>query len=210
MTDYCTIAEIKAAINKTGVEDDTVLTALATAASRAIDNFCNRPEGFVALTVATARVYAGNGKSWQPIDECTEVTLVAVKDSTTDDDYTSWVAADWIAFSGSAERPNFNKLPYDALMIGADGDYGAFLNGKRGSHSVPTVQVTAKWGYATTVPTPIKQAAITTAARWYKRGEGGWSDVLASGELGMLMYQKVIDPDVKMLLVAGRYVRPAV
>ena len=210
MTDYATIAEIKAAMNKTGAGDDAVLTALATAASRAVDNFCNRPDGFVALTEATARVYAGEGKSWQTIDECTSVTEVAVKDSTTDDDYTDWTTADWIAFSGDPEHPEFNRLPYTALMVGYDGDYAHFLNGRRGKHSVPTMQITAKWGYATDVPTPIKQATIITASRWYKRGEGGWSDVLASGELGMLLYQKMLDPDVKLILVAGRYVRPAV
>jgi len=197
-------------MNKTGAGDDAVLTALATAASRAVDNFCNRPDGFVALTEATARVYAGEGKSWQTIDECTSVTEVAVKDSTTDDDYTDWTTADWIAFSGDPEHPEFNRLPYTALMVGYDGDYAHFLNGRRGKHSVPTMQITAKWGYATDVPTPIKQATIITASRWYKRGEGGWSDVLASGELGMLLYQKMLDPDVKLILVAGRYVRPAV
>jgi len=210
MTDYASISEIKAAINKTSADDDTVLTALATAASRAVDNFCNRPDGFVALETATARVYAGEGKSWQTIDECTSVTEVAVKDSTTDDDYTDWTTADWIAFSGDPEHPEFNRLPYTALMVGYDGDYAHFLNGRRGKHSVPTMQITAKWGYATDVPTPIKQATIITASRWYKRGEGGWSDVLASGELGMLLYQKMLDPDVKLLLVAGRYVRPAI
>lgn len=225
MTDYCTIAEIKAAIEakSTDATRDTVLTALVTAASRAIDNYCNRPDGFVAVSVASARIYAGEGRSWQRIDECTEITLVAVKDIPTDTTYTSWAAADWIAFSGDPERPNFNQTPYAAIMCSASGDYSIFTSGffttKQGfrpdpdydfKRGVPTVQITAKWGYATTVPAPIKQATITLAARWWKRGEAAWSDALASGELGMLLYRKELDPDVKLLLVAGRYVRPAV
>jgi hypothetical protein len=223
MTDYCSVSEIKARTGKSQTDDDTVLTALVTAASRAIDSYCNRPDGFVALSVATARVYAGSGRSWMPIDECTEISLVAVKDSPTDTTYTSWAATDWVAFRGDPKRPNFNATPYSAIMCTAYGDYSAFLNGQYITRSgfrpdpdndtyrgVPTVQVTAKWGYATTVPAAIKEAAVVLASRWYKRGQSAWSDVLANTETGMLMYRKEIDPDVKFMLSAGRYVRPAV
>jgi hypothetical protein len=223
MTDYVTAAEIKAATNKTQTDDDTIFAALATAASRAIDNYCNRPDGFVSVSVATARVYAGSGRSWMPIDECTSISLVAVKNAATDTTYTSWATTDWTAFTGDPERPNFNRTPYTAIMCTAGGDYSAFLNGQYITRSgfrpdpdndtyrgVPTVQVTAKWGYAATVPDAIKQAALVLAARWYKRGESSWSDVLASGEMGQLMYRKALDPDVKFMLSMGRYVRPVV
>lgn len=223
MTDYCSVAEVKAQVGKTGSDADTILTAMVTAASRAIDNFCNRPDGFVATSTASARVYAGEGRSWQRIDECTEISLVAVKASPTDSSYTSWATTDWIAFKGDPERPNFNATPYDAVMCSAVGNYSIFTSGffstKQGfrpdpdyeyKRGVPTIQITAKWGYATTVPAAIKQAAITLCARWWKRGESAWSDVLASGELGQLLYRKELDPDVKMMLVAGRYVRPAI
>lgn len=226
MADYCTLAEVKAQLSNISTVDatrDAVITAIITAASRTIDNFCNKPEGFEVAASASARVYAGEGKSWQPIDPCTEITLVAVKDSPTDSTYTSWAAADWIAFSGDPERPDFNRTPYTAVMCSGVGDYSVFTSGyfttrpgfkpdpdneyKRG---VPTVQITAKWGDAVTVPAPIKQACITLTARWWKRGEASWSDALASGELGQLMYRQALDPDVKMMLVMGRYVRPAV
>ncbi len=223
MTDYATLAECKAAMQKNQVTNDAALSLCITAASRAIDNVCNRPDGFVALSVATARTYAGQGRSWQPIDDCTAITLVAVKDSPTDSAYTSWAVTDWIAFTGDPERPNFNKTPYTALMCSAGGNYSVFTSGfyttrpgfrpdpdyeyKRG---VPTIQVTAKWGYATSVPDAIKQAAIAQACRFWKRGESGWSDTLATGELGMLLYRQALDPDIKNLLIMGRYVRPAV
>lgn len=210
MADYATKAEVKAQINKTAIDDDDVIDAMITAASLAIDNFCNRPDGFEASDTATARTYAGTGKPWQEMDEAAAITLVAVKKSTTDGAYTSWASTDWIAYTGDPQRPNFNKLPYAAIMIAVDGDYSAFLDGGLGAISQPTVQITAKWGYALTVPSPIKQATITQVARWYKRGESGWSDVLASGELGQLLYQKMIDPAVKFILVGGRYVRPVV
>jgi len=225
VTDYVTVTELKNRIEVTTTDAtrDAVLLALATAASCAIDNLCNRPDGFVALATASARTYAGSGRSWQRIDDCTAITLVAVKDSPSDSTYTSWASADWIAFTGDPERPDFNRTPYTAIMCSAVGDYSIFTSGFYTTRAgfrpdpdqdfmrgVPTVQVTAKWGYATAVPGPIKEAAATLAARWWKRGESAWSDVLASGELGQLMFRQMIDPDVKLMLIAGRYVRPAV
>jgi len=75
---------------------------------------------------------------------------------------------------------------------------------------VPTVQITARWGFATEVPIDIKEAAIMQAARWYKRLQSAMADVLASGELGQLLYRKSLDPDIRRLLVDGRYVKPVV
>lgn len=206
MTDYATAAEIKARINKTQTDDDATIAALATAASRAVDSFCNRPDGFVALSVATARIYPGSGKSWLAIDDCTAITAVAAKTSATDTAYTAWAATDYLAFCGDPERPNYNLLPYTAIRTAAGGSYGSFLNGG----GDPMIQVTAKWGYAASCPPAIKEATITLASRWYKRGESAWSDVLASGELGQLLFKQALDPDVKFMLRMGRFVRPVV
>jgi hypothetical protein len=231
MADYATLAEVKERIDKTNADADAYLPAIITGASRAIDNFCNHPDGFVALTAATARYYAGTGTALQRIDECVEVTMVSVKDSVTDTTYTDWSPADWVAFSGDPRAPEFNRLPYDHLMTDIGGSYGVFTGGvigglsyfdalfmrmgrynynPRTARSQPTVKVTAKWGYAVTVPAPIKEACCMQAARWYKSYESAFSDVLASGEMGNLYYRKELHPDVKMILVAGRYVRPAI
>ena len=73
-----------------------------------------------------------------------------------------------------------------------------------------TVKVTAKWGYATSVPSTIKTATMMQAARWYKRFQSAMADVVADAALGTLLYRQELDPDVKMLLVAGRYVKMAI
>ena len=222
---YCTVAELRGQIGKTGTSDDAQLQILIDGASEAIDAFCNRPDGFVADTRASARVYTGSGGPWQRIDECVEITLVAVKDSPDSSTYTSWAATDWVAFAGDPERPEFQPTawgkPYDAIMCTADGDYstwtsgqyvsrGGFRPSKTVGRGVPTVQVTAKWGYSLGVPPVVKQACLTQAARWYKRGSSAWADTLASPDLGQLMFRKTLDPDVEMMLVSGRYVKPAV
>lgn len=218
---YATAQDLRGQINKLSTASDVDLTAILSAAERTINLFCNRPDGFVALTTATARIYAGSGGTYQSIDECVEISLVAVKNSPTDSTYTSWAAGDWIPFRGDPKDPNFNGLPYTMLMIDPTGDQAVFTGGKynnlRGfrpdaisQRGVPTVQVTAKWGYSVAVPADIKEACIMQAARWYKRLEGAMSDALASAELGQLLYRQSLDPDIKMILVNGRYTKPVV
>jgi hypothetical protein len=216
---YATAADLRARLQKTSTDEDDVLTALIAAAERNINRACNRPDGFVADAIASARKYAGSGKPYQYIDECISVSAVAVKESATDDDYTDWTSADYIEASGDPEYPDYNSLPYDLLVVDPTGDESVFASGKyttRGgfrpltdvSRGVPTVQVTAKWGYSEDVPYDIKEACLMQAARWYKRFEGSMSDALASGELGTLLYRQSLDPDIRRLLVDGRYVKP--
>jgi hypothetical protein len=231
MAMYGTARELRDRIDKTGTTDDTTLESIIRAASQAIDNYANRPDGFVADAAASARYYPGSGHGYQWIDECISVSGVAVKDSPSDDedDYVAWTVgtvgsttgADVFPASGNPRYPDYQSLPYNLLVIGPNGDYSSFTTGaythRRGfrpdrtavTRGIPTVQVTARWGYASTAPAPIKEASLMQAARWYKRFQSGMADVLASGELGMLLYRQKLDPDVALLLVEGRYIKPA-
>lgn len=228
---YATVAELRAEINMDSTTDDVTLARLLDAASQAIDRYCNRPGGFVASAANDYRYYAGSGEGVQRIDECVSIAEVAVKNAASDTTYTVWASpttnmagdGDWLAFSGSLEQPNFNALPYTGLMVAPGSAYSVFTSGAHlsltgfphesdgmGGRNIPTVRVYAKWGYAVNVPAQIKTACIMQTARWYKRLQGGMSDTLASGELGMLMYQKSLDPDVEMILRMGRFIRPAI
>lgn len=226
---YATVAELRADINLTSTDDDSTLARLLDSASGAIDRFCNRPDGFVAPSAATYRYYVGDGSACQRIDECVAISEVAVKDASTDTTYTAWDSpttnmagdGDWMAFSGEREAPNYNDLPYTGLMVDPNGDYAVFTSGTyvglRGfppagttRRNLPTVRVNARWGYALAVPAAIKEACIMQVARWYKRLQSSMADTMASGELGMLMYRQELDPDIKHILVGGRYVRPAI
>ena len=228
---YAKTAELKDRINKTSDEQDAVLDALLLAASRVIDGYCNRPDGFLAITTATARFFPGSGKPYQRIDECAAISAVAVKDSSTDDEtsYTAWTlgvvgtttGADVFPCSGDPKYPDYTSLPYTLLVIGANGDFDHFPTGKfttRGgfrpssgiARSIPTVKVTARWGFALTVPANVKEATILQSARWWKRGESSWADALASSDLGQLQFRQSLDPDLKAMLIEARLVRPAV
>ena len=215
---YCSAADVRNQINKASNADDVAITALIAAAEMAINNFCARPDGFISLATATARKYTGSGMTYQWIDECTSVSKVEVKDTSTDSTYTEWDSTDYILASGDPKYPNFNRTPYTLLIVDPIGDYSNFTGGSFTSQrgfppesdsvrGIPTVQITAKWGYATAVPAAIKQATITQSAIWYKRGQGAWSKVLAQNEMGQMDYDTYLDPAVKILIVAGRYVR---
>lgn len=222
MADYATKAELKARVDKTGVEDDAVFDALLTAASRAIDGYTNRPDGYYATGAASARYYSGSGNGVQPIDECVSVSEVAVKDDATDTTYTVWASTDYILASGDPEKPEFNRTPYTLLLIDPAGDYSHFLSGRfsfrRGfrpdpdqdSRGVKTVRVTAVWGKQSTIPAVVKEATLILASRWWKRGQSAWADTVGDADTGILMYRKEVDPDVAFLLRSGRLIRPAI
>jgi|LAHQ01.1.fsa_nt_gb hypothetical protein len=207
MTSYATAVELRARLEKTATTDDAVLTALLAASSAAVDRFCNRPDGFVALATAVARTFAGSGHSVQAIDECAAITLVETGDGTT---WTAWGADDWLAFRGDPAKPDFANLPYTGLMVAYRGAYATFPRLARNGVGLPSVRVTARWGYAETCPPQVREAAIVQAARWWQRGKGAWADTLGNADMGLLMYRKVLDPDVEHMLVSGRLVRLAV
>jgi len=234
MSSYASAEELRAEIGQE-TADDVRLGRILDAAKVKIDNLCNRPDGFVADSTATARYYKGSGTPVQRIHECVTVSAVAVKASSSDDedDYTAWVVgivgttteADVFPARGDTENPDFTLpsiigKPWDMLVIGPNGDYNQFSSGirvaSRGWRSdaqfrrgLPTVEVTARWGYAATVPADIKEACIMQAARWYKRLASAMADTLASADLGQLLYVQKLDPDVCGILLDGRYVRPA-
>ena len=227
---YATVAELKAEINLTDSEGKHTasLTRLLYAATRAINRVCNRPDGFDASSTATVRYYTGSGKPYQEIDECVQVTAVAVKDSASDDEdsYTSWTIgtvgttteADVFPATGDPEWPEYNTTPYTLLIIGANGDYSIFPSGQfttRGgfkpltlvARGIPVVEVTARWGFSDDTPDDIKEACIMQAARWWKRLQSAMADTVAGPDFGTLLYRK-LDPDIEALLKAGRYYRP--
>lgn len=220
MASYCTAEELGEE-TQAGVLPGVIDEIIIPAASQLIDKFCNMPMGFLAGEEATERLYVGSGTTVQRIDRCVEVETVEVKDSPSDDDYTEWNQAVWVAASGSARNPNFNDKPYSLLIVTATDSFELFTSGqyttRRGfrpvgeiRRGVPTVRITARWGEAEETPPLIRQACISQAARWYKRAQSSWADAMASGELGQLLFRQRIDPDIAMMLIEGRMVKPAI
>ena len=199
MARYADAEDLRAQVDVSRTVHDQVLTGLLEAASRAVDGVCNRPDGFLALTTATERTYAGGGLPYLNIGECVEITAVADPDDEEIDD------GDYYAYHGSYEFPVFSA-PYTAIMLASDETletYGTFTASR-----MPNYTVTARWGYADEVPALVKQATITIAARWWMRGRSAWSDaVMPEGGGATLLYRQVVDPDVVLMLSNGRLIR---
>ncbi|MCP4713440.1 MAG: phage gp6-like head-tail connector protein [Planctomycetes bacterium] len=228
---YITLAELKARIEipTTDVDHDAELTALIVAAGAAIDKFTNRPDGYEALSVATARLFVGRGQSFLLIDESVEITKVETR-TVSETTFTVWtnpatataLDGDYIPAAGDPRFPVYGQTPYDMLIVDTNGDYSYFDSGYRCNHrfgfwqstpvypgpGVPTVRVTAKWGYSVAAPTPIREATGMQAARWFKRLQGAMADSLASTDFGQPAYIQTLDPDVKAILYTGRMVKP--
>lgn len=223
MATYATVSEFRTFTGKTLTTDDTEIGKLLDAAAEAINRYCKRPDGFVADAAASARVYTGSGGPIQRIDECVSVSTVGVKDAPSDTTYTTWAAStDYLAFGGDPERPDFQPTakgkPYTGLLIAAGGSYSHFTSGTYSgragfkptvnvSRGVPTVQVTARWGYAEQVPGDIKSACLMQAIRWYKRLQSAMADAVGNPEMGQLFYRRVLDPDIEQILRQGGYRR---
>lgn len=225
---YASFADFTDRLGTSLTGKDDLITALLTASSRQVDNFCNRAEdGFVAPAAAVARVFTGLGKRFLHFNatEAFAITTVSMKESVTDTTFTALVTADWRPFRGNPQKPNFNRVPYHGIQLTLAGNFSRFLDGRvsgmsgfpllEGEEAVsqvgePTVEVLARWGYASTVPPEIREATIMIAGRWFKRGEGSWSDALADADFGIMRFMKSIDPDVAFVLQSGRYIRNVV
>lgn len=212
---YATAEEFRDYIGRKGTvdhEDHTMIENLLSAAEYKIDAFCNRgQDGFIADTAATARVYAGDGTPFCFIDECVEVTAVAVKTGYTESSYSSWASTDWLVATGYPRQADFNRTPYTFVMVDPTGSRTSFTSGKIGQvQSVPTVQITAKWGYAASgsrVLDLVKAATLAQSMRWHARYSSKWADAVAGPEYGTLLYRQDLDPDIKDMLVNGNLCR---
>lgn len=224
-TAYATPAMLKADIQKTDATDDATIQRLLNAAAFCIDHWSGRKhmdetiDSFLAPALASARLYSPVLGYHCYTDECVEYTLVEQKDSPTDTTYVTLSVDDYVPFSGDPERPNFNSIPYDGVLISAIGSQEPFTSGSysfrpgfrpsfTGRRRVPTLRITGRWGYAQTTPPVVTAATILLASRWFKRGQSAWSAVLASAEAGTLTYLAK-DADVMLMIQGARLIRPS-
>jgi hypothetical protein len=196
---YATVAEFKAQSNLPSSSKDTSIELMLDAAAAVVNGFCNRPEGFNAASVATAKRYAGTDDEYVHIAECVQVTQVEVLIA---DVWTVLAATAWHPYAGDWMTPDFDITPYSGVLL-TGRSQATFPKEK-----YPTVRVMARWGYAEQVPPQVKTAVIAQAHVWFKRGESSWADVLGSPDTGQLFFRSKIDPAVRLMLEMARLVRP--
>lgn len=189
MPDYATAVELRDYLRISDGADDVALASAVGAASRAIDQACNRQFGLVAAP--EARYYtASYDRSWVvPIDDLmTTVGMLVATDPVGDLGWTGNVTPTVLWPPNAAP----NARPWTALAAGASG----VVQPTNAEHGV---RVTARWGW-TAVPAVVKTATLLQASRLFARRDApfGIAGSVESGSEMRLLAR--IDPDVKVLV----------
>lgn len=193
MTDYATLEEFKERHSQiAGVDDDDLISACLTAASRAVDTYCGRR--FYSDTVVSARTYHVTDPNVVDVDDFSTVTgLIVATDEGDDGTYeTTWTIS-----------THFYCEPVNGKVNGLEGfPFNRLVS--TGVKCFPTVgyrpllQVTAKWGWAS-VPTQVQQATLIKAASMYRRKDSP-DGLLGGGDFGPLRVGRYEDPTYAELL----------
>lgn len=157
MANYITDAELKAQLAITDTVDDTQITLAATAGSRRVDGITGRE--FAADVSATARVYCPRSSRHVEIHDAHEITSVKIG------------AGDGTYPTTLTVNTDYWTLPLNGVGADQQAGWPASTLRTEGKFTVynyrPTVEVTAKWGWAT-VPEAVKQATMLLAVRYFR------------------------------------------
>lgn len=183
--DYVTLAALKLYLRITDTADDADLAVAITAASRAIDDHCNRQFGKVAA--AEARVYTARP------DYERGVWVVDIDDL---DDVTGLVV-----MAGTSAITLYSLEPVNAVL---KGKVWTQLVVSADSAVQPTgtaneMTITGKWGW-TTSPVTIGQAARLQASRFFSRRNSPYGIAGSPDQGSELRLLSRVDPDVGVSL----------
>lgn len=177
---YCTLDELKNRLDLAGNESNAVLEQIVEAASRQIDGWCAR--SFYAET-ATRVVSASHAYEIVLDRDLISITSIATDDNGDRVFETAWSPTDW---------ETMGDAPFAAIYTAQNGAR-AFPFGRN------RVQIAGVWGYAATVPSPIREATLLLAGRLWKRKDAPFG-IAGSADHGELQTLPGMDPDVKQLI----------
>lgn len=193
--DYLTLLEFKQALADTSWTPnyDTIIEAIITRASRAIDRTTRRHPGAYYASTDETRYFDGSGTSSLWTGEMAAApTTVRVAETGDLSNYTSWSSTDYIVWPYNAP---YMGEPY--LRLDIDILYGSKVLWYKYRKAV---EIAGKFGFSTTVPDDIKQIALIQSVRWFKRAQQAFRDTGAIVDLGQLTYTQQLDPEVAGML----------
>lgn len=183
---YVTLSEVKAAARIQDSVDDALLETTIEASSRLIDGHTERR----FFTNGTeVRYYAADHHYWLDIDDLASTTITLETSSDLDGVYDqTWTTGD---YQLEPLNGTTSGLDFPATRIRAIGDYLFPVDSEVG------VKITGVFGFASTVPTAVKQACLIMSLRQFKRYDSPLG--ITFGELGGMRVTR-LDPDVEALL----------
>ena len=134
---YASIADLKGILGITSTTDDTVMRKILEAASRSIDNYCNR----TFVTQTATKVF--DGANTLHIPDLLSIDSSGLK-TDTDGDYdydNTYATTDYILY-GVGLEDTLNTYPKIRIEIDKNGDYSSFASGYQKG-----VQIAGIWGY---------------------------------------------------------------
>lgn len=181
--EYVTVPELKTQLGITDAAYDVTLTRVASAASRAVDRWCNRR--FFTTAADEARYFTASSANETHLGDTVSITSVASDPAADGTFTTAWASTAW------------RLAPYNASL---DGEPFYVLEAATRSPLFPLhgrgVRVTGKFGWAS-VPDDAKEAVIMLALRYFRRKDAPFG-VAGSGEMGFIRVRP--DSDVAELL----------
>jgi len=166
---YTTKAKVAEYLNKT---ISITLEDIILAVEKFIDNFTDR--NFKADTAASARVYNGNGEQNLPIDDCVSITTVEQGSNVYGDTFTTIPVTGTDRYYTIPANNAADRVPINMLHLRSRFWIEGFQNHR----------ITAKWGYSTTPPDDIEQAATILAGAIYENGRNGSAGGVKSEKIG--------------------------
>lgn len=203
MAGYITGAQLLATLGVTAPNTQQTADAnsAVSAASRAIDNLCDR--SFTASgTVAASRYYSPRATDNLEIHDCSSVTILVSRDDggnvdTADSGLNTWTAnTDFFVEPLNPSSNPSETLPYTRLRVNPA---GSFVFNTRYPRSV---KVTGLWGWSST-PAAVTDASYLLAERLYK--------MKREAPLGLLAFQdaavRIARADSNLMVLLGAYVK---
>lgn len=194
--DYTSFEQVKLEIGAHENVDDSKLATYVTAASRSVDRYCtgaqdSAGDNYFAISTLTDEVLTG----WADSDSY--VSTYLHKPTISGVTALSWRVT-----------PRDSWTAVASTDIVTDGS--PLVRGYAPGYVIGRVflKVTYSGGLAATVaalPSDFVENVAVIAARFYREGEAGVSDVIGVGDLGQLMYRKALPNRVYLFLAA--YVR---
>ena len=192
---YCTLADVKASLRITDTIDDLLIENSIEAASRMIDQYCNR--NFYSGSAGEVRYYKANDGFTCWIDDCQSITTLKTS------------AVDPIVFDTTWQVSDYQPLPRNRVANGGYYPITGIL--ASGDYLFPTwgdsalVEVTGTFGWPS-VPSQIEFAAIIQASRLFKRLESPLG-VAGVSDIGIMRVGANMDGDVAQLCNPYRLLR---
>lgn len=194
---YGTAAQLRSAAgikDATNTDHDLALEIAGNAAARQIDAHCGRPHGFWQDPTVQVRTYVVEDRcELSVVDDISTATGLIVKiDEDDDGTFETTLTVD----------TEFVLGPYNAIADGRAYEWIRTVSGVTfpvSSYGRPTVQITAKFGWAA-IPTPVVDAWLIQAVQLFKSDAAPFGGVSLGLDGGVLRLGARLHPIAAGLL----------